>query len=233
MSHPPGTSGGRAAGGRGAVLARTPPGELRARLEARLGAAARSWLGRALDEAAAHPGTHGPISVWELRLAEAGRRCGAAHADTARVLILDAARADAAALTRVWSQGTADERRAVLHALPRLLPGPEGLPIVEDALRTNDARLLCAAVGPYAARHLAPHPWRHAVLKCLSAGVPVAEMAELERRARGDSELARMLDDFAAEQAAADRPVPADLDRVLALTRSGTAPRGTADPHGT
>ncbi|NEB09358.1 sugar phosphate isomerase, partial [Streptomyces coelicoflavus] len=114
-----------------------------------------------------HPGTHGPIAVWELRLAEAGRRCGPTHADAARVLVLHAARADTDALTRVYTQGTADERRAVLHALPHLVPGPDALPLVEDALRTNDTTLVAAALGPYAARHLDPHQWRHAVLKCL------------------------------------------------------------------
>ncbi|NKQ29014.1 sugar phosphate isomerase, partial [Streptomyces galbus] len=85
---------------------------LRADLDAGLGADARAWFHRALQEAAAHPGTHGPISVWELRLAEAGRRCGSRHADAVRVLLLHAARADAATLTRVYHQGTADERRA-------------------------------------------------------------------------------------------------------------------------
>ncbi|MFE0517383.1 EboA domain-containing protein [Streptomyces sp. NPDC058954] len=200
------------------TLARTSLDDLRARLIAHLDAAARTWLDRALDEAAAQPGIHGPITVWELRLAEAARRCGPAHADAARVLILHAARADADALGRVYSQGTAAERRAVLHALPHLVEGPDALPLVEDALRTNDTRLVAAAVGPYAARHLAPHPWRHAVLKCLFTGVPVDHVADLDRRARGDTELARMLRDHAAERTAAGRPVPRDLHRVLTLT---------------
>jgi hypothetical protein len=235
MTHPHGTAGAPAAG---TALALTPVDELHAVLAARLSPAARAWLDQALDEAATHPGTHGPISVWELRLAEAGRRCGPAHADAARVLILHAARADLAALTRVYHQGTADERRAVLHALPHLVPGPDAVPLVEDALRTNDTRLLAAATGPYAARHLAPHPWRHAVLKCLFTGVPVDSVADLARRARGDAELARMLGDYAAERTAAGRPVPEDLHRVLTLTETApkTAPEpephGPVDPHG-
>ncbi|MET8633077.1 EboA domain-containing protein [Streptomyces sp. NPDC004096] len=229
MTHPHAAPGGPAAG---ASLARTPPDELHARLGAHLDASARAWLDRSLDEAAAHPGAHGPISVWELRLAEAGRRCGPVHADAARVLILHAARADTTALTRVYRQGTADERRAVLHALAHLVPGPDALPLVEDALRTNDTRLVAAAVGPYAARHLAAHLWRHAVLKCLFTGVSVTGVTDLARRARGDAELARMLRDYAAERTAAGRPVPEDLHRVLALTESAPTPPSSDAPHG-
>jgi hypothetical protein len=195
---------------------------LHARLNSQLDATARAWLDRALDEAEAHPGAHGPISVWELRIAEAGRRCGPEHADAARVLLLHAARADADTLARVYRQGTAAERRAVLQALPHLVPGPDALPIVEDALRTNDTRLVTAAVGPYAARHLDAHNWRHAVLKCLFTGVPLDAVAELPRRARADFALARMLGDYADERSAAGRPVPEDLYRVLALTEPGS-----------
>ncbi|MEU4485148.1 EboA domain-containing protein [Streptomyces purpurascens] len=217
----------------GTHTAHTPsPADLRRHLTTHLEQAARTWLEHALDEAAAHPGIHGPISPWELRLAEAGRRCGAAHADAARVLILHAARAGTDALTRVYFQGTGDERRAVLHALPHLVSGPGALPLVEDALRTNDTRLLTAAVGPYAARHLAPHDWRHAVLKCLFTGVPVEHVADLPRRAHGDGELARMLGDYAAERTAAGRTVPEDLYRVLDLTESVTPAPGTDHPHG-
>ncbi|WAZ25218.1 EboA domain-containing protein [Streptomyces cinnabarinus] len=212
----------------------TDPDTLHTHLTAHLPGAARTWLDRALTEAAAHPGTHGPISVWELRLAEAGRRCGPGYADAARVLILHAARADTEAITRVYFQGTGPERRAVLHALPHLVPGPDALPLVEDALRANDTGLLAAAVGPYAARHLDAHQWRHAVLKCLFTGVSVGAVADLERRARADAELARMLGDYAAERTAAGRPVPEDLHRVLALTEPGSArpPHGSAHPHG-
>ncbi|WP_432169851.1 EboA domain-containing protein [Streptomyces sp. 1222.5] len=195
---------------------------MRDHLEAHPDRAAREWYRRALAEAADHPGGHGPITVWELRLAEAGRRCGSGHADAARVLILHAAGADTTALTRVYRQGTAAERRAVLLVLPHLVPGPDALPLVEDALRTNDTRLIAAAVGPYAARHLDGHGWRHAVLKCLFTGVPVDAVAGLAERARADAELARMLTDFAAERTAADRPVPSGLYRVLALAGAET-----------
>ncbi|MFB9466623.1 EboA domain-containing protein [Streptomyces cinereospinus] len=208
----------------------TPLAAVHAHLDTHLPGAARAWLDQALAEATAHPDAHGPVAVWELRLAEAGRRCGDEYADAARVLILHAAGADPAALTRVYRQGTAAERRAVLHALPHLVPGPDAVALIEDALRTHDTRLVAAAVGPYAARHLDPHGWRHAVLKCLFTGVPVDSVADLERRARADAELARMLGDYAAERTAAGRPVPGDLHRVLALTGAAPAPDGADGP---
>ncbi|WP_079184805.1 EboA domain-containing protein [Streptomyces uncialis] len=162
---------------------------------------------------------------WEALFAQAGRRCGHEHADAVRVLLLRAAHAGPDTLTRLYGQGTAAERRAVLLALPALVPGPAALPLVRDALRTNDTRLVAAAVGPYAAVHLDAHEWRHAVLKCLFTGVPVTAVAALAERARGDTELARMLDDQARERTAAGRPVPDDLRYTLTLTapRAATA----------
>ncbi|MET7362780.1 EboA domain-containing protein [Streptomyces sp. NPDC005562] len=216
---------------------------LRARLEAELGGAARAWLDQATAEAASDAAAQAttqrersageaqrPLPLWELRFAEAGRRCGADHADAARLLVLHAAHATPATLARIYAQGAAAERRAVLQALPHLVPGPEAVPLVEDALRTNDIRLVAAAVGPYAARHLAPHDWRHAVLKCLFTGVPVDAVAELSTRADGDAELARMLGDYASERIAAGRPVPGDLHRVLSFTAPGPSPSPAAPP---
>ncbi|MFF7652106.1 EboA domain-containing protein [Streptomyces sp. NPDC007983] len=175
---------------------------------------ARAWLDRALAEAAAQ----GPTATWEADFAAAGRHCGRGRelADATRVLLLHAARPDVPTLTRLYTHGTAAERRAVLLSLAHLDPGPDALPLVEDALRTNDTRLLAAAVGPYAARHLDAHGWRQAVLKCLFTGVPLDAVAEWPARARGDAELARMLTDYARERTAAGRDVPPDLTRVLA-----------------
>ncbi|MFF2407588.1 EboA domain-containing protein [Streptomyces sp. NPDC058092] len=210
----------------------TTPLLTRKELDARLGGAARAWLDEALAEAghaASHEDTEqrpgGPYAVpsWELRYAGAGRHCGLEHADSVRALLLIEARAALPALTRLYEQGTAAERRAVLLTLHRLDLGPTALPLVEDALRTNDTRLVAAAVGPYAAAHLDVHNWRHAILKCLFTGVPVEAVDQLARRSRGDAELARMLGDFAAERIAAGRSVPADLTRVLDLTTPGPA----------
>ncbi|MFJ4918833.1 EboA domain-containing protein [Streptomyces sp. NPDC088725] len=192
----------------------------REELSPRLDPDARTWLDGALAEAdrAARQDDNVAVPAWELRFAAAGRHVGQEYADAARVLLLRQADAGLATLTRIYQRGAAAERRAVLLALPALVPGPEALPLTEDALRANDTRLVAAAVGPYAAAHLDPHAWRHAILKCLFTGVPADAVDSLPERARGDAELARMLGDFAAERTAAGRDVPADLYRVLNLT---------------
>ena len=207
MTHFPAHQAPPAAETQGTTLARTPLHALHSHLAEHLDEAARTWLDQALGEAAAHPGAHGPISVWELRLAEAGRRCGPGHADAARILILHAARADTDALSRVYFQGTGAERRAVLQALPHLVSGPQALPLVEDALRTNDTRLVAAAMGPYA-RHLDAATWRQGVIKCVFMGIPLAHVADLEERA--DHELAGMLRGLADERSAAGRDMSED-----------------------
>ncbi|SER80879.1 EboA domain-containing protein [Streptomyces qinglanensis] len=186
---------------------------------------------------------------WELHFARAGRICRGAAADStdapdpvdaARVLILHAAAPGTRELTRLYRHGTGDERRAVLLALPQLDPPPEpaaALELVEDALRTNDTRLIAAALGPYAAAHLDAHQWRHGVLKCLFTGVPLAALAGLAHRASGDEELARMLEDYAHERTAAGRSVPEDLDRALRLARlaapgeTGKSSHSPRPPH--
>ncbi|MET8975369.1 EboA domain-containing protein [Streptomyces sp. NPDC004539] len=204
--------------------AHTPPDTLHAHLRTHLPPTPRTWLDEALTRAATpHTGPAQP-PTWRRHFTEAARRCGPRYADAARVLLLHAAHPDTPTLTLLYTQGTAAERRAVLHALPHTTPTPDALPLVEDALRTNDTSLIAAAVGPYAARHLGAHAWRHAVLKCLFTGVPVTEVAGLTDRASGDGELARMLRDHAAERAAAGRPVQEDLRRVLAMAE---APRRT------
>ncbi|MER6912054.1 EboA domain-containing protein [Streptomyces sp. NPDC000594] len=209
----------------------TGPLDLR-QTRARLDPAARAWFDRALTEAtatadrAAAGATDGTApgqdpGPWERHFATAGRHAGHRHADAVRTLLLTAARPDPPTLTRLYHHGTADERRALLLALPylrHLTPPDAARPLVEAALRTHDTRLIAAAVGPYAARHLDPHTWRHALLTCLFTQVPVDAVADLEHRARGDRELARMLADHADERTAAGRPVPPDLHRVLTLT---------------
>jgi hypothetical protein len=202
-----------------------PPPWTRADVEAALpDDTARAWFADALADAAgaakAPPASPSPYisHTWELRFAAAGRHCGHDNADATRTLLLVEARAGLETLTRLYQQGSAAERRAVLRALPSLVEGPHAVHLVEDALRSNDTSLVAAAVGPYAAAHLDPHAWRHAVLKCLFTGVPLDAVASLAQRAAGDGELARMLTDYATERTSAGRDVPHDLGRVLTLT---------------
>ncbi|MEV6790678.1 EboA domain-containing protein [Streptomyces sp. NPDC051320] len=203
---------------------------LRAALDARAAPVARAWLEAALavvrrpSGPASATGSETPLSL-EQALAAAGRVCGRAPLpdplagwtvdDATRCLLLHEARVDAAGAERLYRRGDAAERRAVLRALPYLPVGAEAVPLLEDALRTNDTRLVAAALGPYAARHLGDHAWRHAVLKCVFTGVPVRAVAGLA--ARADAELGRMLADYARERTAAGRDVPADVDLILAL----------------
>ncbi|MFH8620240.1 EboA domain-containing protein, partial [Streptomyces sp. NPDC017979] len=140
----------------------------REELFARLDAEGAAWLDSALAQArdAGRTRTEAPpgsgVPRWELLFSTAGRRCGPSPVvEAARVLMLHAARPDADAVTRLYERGTGAERRAVLLALPCLpLPPEAGVRLVEDALRTNDGRLVAAAVGPYAAAHLDAHAWR-------------------------------------------------------------------------
>ncbi|MFI6786111.1 EboA domain-containing protein [Nonomuraea sp. NPDC050383] len=167
------------------------------------------------------------------RFAAAGRRAGRAplagargwRADEAvRAVLLAALPAERLAerLSLLYAEATAEEKLAVLKALPLLPVGAEVVPLLEDAIRTNDARLLAAALGP-AARHLDQATWRQAVLKCVFTGVPLDGVHGLAQRA--DAELAAMLAGFAAERAAAGRTMPADaaalLDRLIQRSRTG------------
>ncbi len=109
--------------------------------------------------------------------------------------------------------GDADEKRGILRALHLLPVGVSAVPLVEDALRTNDVRLVAAALGPYGAEQLVQDEWRQGVLKSLFVGVPLAAVDGLD--ARADAQLADMLAAFAYERVAAGRDVPADIWPVL------------------
>nr|WP_239063287.1 EboA domain-containing protein [Streptomyces sp. SID13031] len=117
----------------------------------------------------------------------------------------------------VYRYGDAAEKLAVLHALSLADVADElqdqALPIVEDAIRTNDQRLVAAALGPYATQHLPQHAFRQAVLKCVFANIPLAVVDGLPKRV--DQELIRMMTDFATERSAAGREIPADLEAYL------------------
>lgn len=96
-----------------------------------------------------------------------------------------------------------------------------GREIVHDALRTNDPRIVAAAMGEFAAAELDDHAWRHGVLKLVFMGVPLAVVSDLERRR--DDELADMAARFAEERRAAGRSIPNDLDLLARATAAAPA----------
>ncbi len=125
-------------------------------------------------------------------------------------------------LSQLYRYGDADEKRAVLLALSALDdPGVDGSAMLLDALRTNDVRLVAAAMGSHA-RRLSAHDWRHGVLKCLFVGVPLRGVADLAERA--DAELGAMVRRYVDEREAAGRAVPADAVLVLDLMTPTSIP---------
>lgn len=173
---------------------------------------ARAWL----DETTARIASD--ARVIRTAFPAARRHCGRAAADDARAQLLLAlplfGEPLADEVTALYRDGDVSEQRAVLCALPLLDIGDRALPLVREALRSNDTALIEAAVGPYAARYLDPDAFRQAVLKCVFLGIPLDRVSGLG--ARADRELARMLTDFAHERVAAGREVPADIWPLVA-----------------
>lgn len=121
-----------------------------------------------------------------------------------------------AELREVYRYGDSDEKRAVVHALNGIEAARagqlDGTDVLLDALRTNDTRLVAAAMGPHSDL-LDDDAWRQGVLKCLFTGVPVATVTGLA--ARADRQLADMVGRYRREREAAGRDVPTDVQVVL------------------
>jgi hypothetical protein len=189
--------------------------DLRTALKAAPG---RDWLDDAEARVRADP------DQVSLLFARADRRMGReplpgagdwTAGQAARAVLL-AALDDAGQVARLYREGDAAERLAVLRTLALLPIGDAAVPLLHDALRTNDTRLVAAALGPYAA-HLDAATWRQGVIKCVFMGVPLEVVANLDRRA--DRELTAMLSALAAERAAAGRRLPADAEDLLERTK--------------
>lgn len=150
-----------------------------------------------------------------------------ARAELVRALLRALPPADSAEqLGDLYRHGDDAERRGVLCGLNAATGTPPevvaaGLELVSDALRTNDPRLVAAALGSFAAEHLDQHAWRHGVLKALFMGIPLDVVAGLDRRA--DDELARMAVGLVDERRAAGRSVSDDMRRLATIT---TTPGG-------
>lgn len=126
-----------------------------------------------------------------------------------------------AELREVYRYGDNDEKRAVLHALDGAPADLDGSDLLLDALRTNDTRLVAAAMGAHSDR-LDAEAWRHGVLKCLFTGVPVSAVTGLG--ARADHELGEMVQRYRREREAAGRVVPPDVQVVLDACASTHTP---------
>ena len=134
--------------------------------------------------------------------------------DAARTLLLVAMGAAAEGeLAELYRYGDAAERRGLLRALPYLDLDDRGLGLVDDAVRTNDTRLIAAALGPYATRHLPDASYDQAVLKCVFVGVPITPLDGVPERVT--PECSRMLAALVHERVAAGRDVPAEVWLVI------------------
>jgi len=197
--------------------------DLAAALEARAKPEGLEWLREASAAAAAD------ASSLRSRFAMVGRKVGRETLDedadpndvwawtvedAARVLLLVAAgeRAEAE-LAELYRFGDAAERRGVLQALPYLDIEDRGLGLVDDAIRTNDTRLIAAALGPYATKYLSDEQYDQAVLKCVFVGVPITGLDGIPSRVTPDG--ARMLGAFVHERVAAGRDLPPEVWTVI------------------
>lgn len=197
--------------------------ELSAALEARARPQGLEWLRETSAAVAAD------ASALRSRFPMVGRKVGRepldpdadpadVHAwtidDAARTVLLVAAGDGAEAeLAELYRYGDAAERRGILRALPYLDIGDRGLYLIDDAIRTNDTRLIAAALGPYATEHLPDAAYDQAVLKCVFVGVPVTGLDGIPERVTPDG--ARMLGAFVHERVAAGRDVPAEVWTVI------------------
>jgi hypothetical protein len=204
---------------------KTTMDELTAALASHLTEDGAAWL------AAARARVSGEPAAIEVLFPAVGRHCGRGPLDepfggwtvddAARTLLIADLPLTGAALTEaiegLYRYGDAAEQRGVLRALSVAGPvrklGDAFVPIIRDALRTNDTRLIAAALGPYGARHLDAATYRQGVLKCVFTGIPLAGISGLDRRV--DDELVRMMSEFADERIAAGRVVPDDVWRFV------------------
>ncbi|GHG87761.1 EboA domain-containing protein [Streptomyces lanatus] len=180
---------------------------------------AHAWLDESTTKVAAKP------AALRRLFPAARRRCGHGRLtehwtvdEAARAVLLIAlplrGQPLADEVTLLHRHGDPAEQRAILRTLPLLDLGDLALPLVRETLRGNDTTLIEAALGPYAAAHLADAEYRQAVLKCVFCEIPLDRVSGLDSRA--DRELARMLADFAHERIVAGRAVPPDI-RPLVL----------------
>ena len=211
-------------------------------LQARLDAAAVSWLAGATDRVArgtrrdlltAYTVASRYLGRAPLTRAETAAGSGPAAVatglddwrleDAGRLLLLlarfeaaptaDAFYDDAMAC---YEQGDAREQESWVRGAA-LLPNPQRfLALMIDTCRTNILPLFEAVAchNPYPARFFPDRNFNQMVLKALFNGVALARITDLA--ARANPQLARMALDYASERRAAGRSIPADIGLATA-----------------
>lgn len=199
------------------------PAELWAALTERLGPDEFAWLREATREVALDP------TAIRTRFPMVGRKIGRGplerdgdlddvHAwtidDAGRaVLLVELGPMVESELADLYRYGDAAERRGLLRALAYLPLGDRAVDLLDDAIRTNDTRLIAAALGPYATAYLDDAAYDQAVLKCVFCGVPIGPLDGIPERVTPNG--ARMLAAFVHERVAAGRDVPAAVWEVI------------------
>jgi hypothetical protein len=192
---------------------------------------AARWLETALGELT---GPNGRAQL-HLSFASAGRKVGSAALPALAAATLGPAIAPqiagrgldevarvALALTApdavpaLYLQGDQREKQAVLRALP-LFPDPaQFLELAVESVRSSVQTIFeaIACENSFPAEHFSDAQLNQLVLKALFNEVPIARILGLGRRIQ--PELIRMVQGYAAERRAAGRPVPADIDVIIA-----------------
>jgi hypothetical protein len=197
------------------VPARCGKGRARAVLGRR-----RKWYSRSVATSA------GQTNAVRLAFARAARLHDPAAVDTARKDVLVSAvreRDDDVAIAlvdTVYRGGEIGEQVSVLKALPHLPDPKRFVPLAVEACRTNAEPVFRAIAIDNAlpAAHFPDLAFRQMVLKAIFLGVAVEGIVGLEKRV--DDELVRMVESYASERRAAGRPVPADVDAIVALRKA-------------
>jgi hypothetical protein len=207
--------------------------QLRSVLAATLPPTARAWLDEQLDP----PGSLADRTKLRIAIARAVRKLGTASEqtvvlDAAPWALIDLARAalclralelaptadHAALIAELYRTGELREQQSLLRALPMFPDPARFVTTAIESCRTNSPLVFAAIANdnPYPAAHFPALNFNQLVLKAIFLGVPVARIVGLPQRAT--AELRRMVSEYASERRAAGRPIPSDVDHVLAIS---------------
>lgn len=113
-------------------------------------------------------------------------------------------------LPDLYRFGDTNERVAILHALPAL---DADIDLARDALRTNDVRLVKAALNDYTYQRLSSSEIDHAIMKCVFMDIPLGSVPGLIDQATEST--SRMLADFVDERTVAGRSIENDVFTII------------------